>query len=156
MQTLAQLTRSFAGPGVVTWIGLRPSRKAEMTHVPRVTVTEDGLVGDHGRAGKRAVTLIQAEHIPVLEALTGRSIDPSVLRRNIVVRGLNLQACRSFGLRLGDVELEITSPCAPCSRMEAALGPGGYTAMRGHGGWCAKVVTPGEIAQNVRVIPRLD
>jgi MOSC domain-containing protein YiiM len=34
-------------------------------------VTETGLNGDHGRPGKRAVTLIQAEHLPVIAALAG-------------------------------------------------------------------------------------
>jgi MOSC domain-containing protein YiiM len=36
-----------------------------------------GLDGDHGRPGKRAVTLIQAEHLPVIAALAGLDrVDP--------------------------------------------------------------------------------
>ena len=30
--------------------------------------------------------------------------------------------------------------------MEEAFGPGGYSAVRGHGGWCAEVLRPGRIA----------
>jgi MOSC domain-containing protein YiiM len=73
------------------------------------------------------------------------SIDPGLLRRNLVVSGINLLALQRAQFRIGSVVLEGTGPCHPCSRMEAALGPGGYNAMRGHGGITAKVITPGEI-----------
>jgi MOSC domain-containing protein YiiM len=56
-------------------------------------------------------------------------------------------------LRLGEeVEIEITGPCAPCSRMEEALGEGGYNAVRGHGGWCATVVRLGRLSVGDRVM----
>lgn len=98
--------------------------------------------------GKRAVTLIQAEHLPVIAALAGLDmVDPANLRRNIVVAGINLLALRKARIRVGTAVLEGTGPCAPCSRMEAVLGPGGYNAMRGHGGLTAAVIQPGQIRQ---------
>lgn len=67
----------------MTWIGLRPSRRAEMLAVEAVEVTEAGLHGDRARAGKRAITLIQAEHLPAIGAYLGREPVPAhLLRRN--------------------------------------------------------------------------
>lgn len=147
METLASLTARFTRPGRLDWIGLRPARRAEMLVADRAESFEHGLDGDHSRPGKRAVTLIQAEHLPVIAALAGHpQITPGTLRRNLVISGLNLSATRNRILAIGSTRLRITGPCAPCSRMEAALGPGGYNAMRGHGGWCAELLVPGIIA----------
>jgi MOSC domain-containing protein YiiM len=147
MESIATLTARHARPGRLDWIGLRPVRLAPVATVDQATVTGDGIDGDHGSPGKRAVTLIQAEHLPVIAALAGLDrVDPATLRRNLVISGINLAALRGRSLRIAAVGLRITGPCAPCSRMEAALGPGGYNAMRGHGGWCAEVLAPGQIA----------
>jgi MOSC domain-containing protein YiiM len=147
METLAELTERHARSGRVEWIGLRPERRVQLRAVVAAEIGYGGLAGDHGRAGKRAVTLIQAEHLPVIAALLGReSVAPELLRRNIAVAGINLAALRGRRVTIGGALLEITGPCAPCSRMEAALGPGGYNAMRGHGGWCAEVIRPGPVA----------
>ncbi|MGR3464632.1 MOSC domain-containing protein [Limimaricola sp.] len=117
-------------------------------------IEEAGLLGDHARPGKRAVTLIQAEHLPVIAALTAKgAVAPETLRRNIVVSGLNLTAARHRLLRVGSAVLQFSVPCAPCSRMEAALGEGGYNAMRGHGGWCCEVVEPGRVDLGDDVTP---
>ena len=154
MDTLASLTARFPRPGHIDWIGLRPARLADMQAMDRARVESHGLEGDHAHPGKRAVTLIQAEHLPVIAALSGRAgITPDLLRRNLVVSGLNLAACRGRVLIIGPVRLHVTGPCAPCSRMERALGPGGYNAMRGHGGWCAEVLTQGTVATGDRVAP---
>jgi MOSC domain-containing protein YiiM len=148
--TLAQLLASLPQTGELRWIGLRPARQQEVRVVSDAVVElGSGLVGDRyrGRAeSKRQVTLIQSEHLDVIATLMGReSIDPALLRRNLVVSGINLLALQRSQFRIGAVVLEGTGQCHPCSRMEAALGPGGYNAMRGHGGITAKVITPGEI-----------
>ncbi len=143
---LAEIMARHAGAGRVAWIGLRPERLADLVAVEAAELGEAGLEGDHARKGKRALTLIQAEHLPVIAALAGiGEVTPEVLRRNVVVSGINLTALRNHPVRIGQALIEITAPCAPCSRMEAALGAGGYNAMRGHGGWCARVLEPGRI-----------
>jgi MOSC domain-containing protein YiiM len=144
---LAEMMAQVAQPGRLDWIGLRAARRAEMTVVPAAEVRADGLAGDHGRAGKRAVTLFQAEHLGAVGGYLGRGpLAPELLRRNLVISRLNLSALKGRRVAIGSATLRITGVCAPCSRMEAALGRGGYAALRGHGGWCAEVVTPGTLA----------
>jgi len=70
---------------------------------------------------------------------------PATLRRNVVVAGIPLIALKDRRFRIGEVLLEGTGECDPCSRMEAALGPGGYNAMRGHGGICARILEGGAL-----------
>jgi MOSC domain-containing protein YiiM len=154
METIASLTARHAKKGRLDWIGLRPERLVELRPVTMADLAPQGLPGDHGRAGKRAVTLIQAEHLPIIAALAGvERVGPETLRRNLVVSGINLSALRGRTVRIGAAAIRITGPCAPCSRMEAALGPGGYNAMRGHGGWCAEVVRPGRLRIGDEVVP---
>ena len=107
-----------------------------------------GIIGDRyqGRSGKRQVTLLQAEYLPVIAScLQIVEVCPTSLRRNVLVRGINLLALKKQQIRIGDVLLEITGECHPCSYMEEALGPGGYNAMRGHGGMTARVLSSGSI-----------
>ena len=118
--------------------------------VDEVTAVEGrGLEGDRYRrkGGKRQVTLMQAEHLPVIASLLGRDeIDPALLRRNIAVRGINLLALKKQRFQIGDAVFEGTGLCHPCSRMEETFGPGGYNAVRGHGGLTARVVQEGRIS----------
>lgn len=146
MLTLGEMRQTHAQNGRVDWIGLRAARYADIDVVETAQLIDSGFVGDHGRAGKRAVTLIQAEHLPVIAALAGvATLTPETLRRNLVISGLNLLAIRQGLLRVGPTTLEIHGPCPPCSRMEKTIGPGAYNAMRGHGGWYASVVTGGAV-----------
>ena len=152
--TLAELLRIHAQPGQVDWIGLRRQRLDALTPVTTALLTASGLDGDHARPGKRALTLIQKEHLAVIAALAGcDAIAPETLRRNIVVSGINLTALRDNTLQLGGAVIKFTTLCAPCSRMEKTLGTGGYNAMRGHGGWCAEVITEGHVTLGDTLTP---
>lgn len=152
---LARLMATLPQVGTVQWIGLRPARDEAMTEVGSVEATaEGGLRGDRykGGSGKRGITLIQAEHLPAIAVLAGREFTPALLRRNVVVSGIPLIALKERRFRIGDVVFEGTEPCDPCSRMEAALGPGGYNAMRGMGGLCARIVSGGNFRVGDEVV----
>jgi MOSC domain-containing protein YiiM len=153
---LARLLNGPVRPGEVTWIGLRPERRQPLVAVPQADLDpDDGLIGDHyrGRTDKvRQVTLIQAEHIAAIAAyLGGDPIEPDRLRRNIVVSGINLHALKGRRFRLGSALLLATGECHPCSRMEEILGPGGYNAVRGHGGITARIIEAGRVHLGDRV-----
>jgi MOSC domain-containing protein YiiM len=159
---LRELSARFAGSGRIEAIVLRPQRLAAAVFVPEVQVEPGrGLAGDHrsqrlrnDEAGtRREITLIQHEHLPLIAAWSGHAqVDARRLRRNLVVSGVNLAAAQSpfadrvLVWRIGaHVLIAIAGPCAPCSRMEAELGAGGYNALRGHGGVTARVMCGGPI-----------
>lgn len=149
-----RLLASLPQRGRVEWIGVRDKRRVPPATAAVVeAIAGQGLAGDHTRGGKRQVTLVQAEHLVAVAGLLGRAaIDPAVLRRNLVVSGINLIALKDRRFRIGGVLLEGTGPCHPCSRMEEALGPGGFNAMRGHGGITARVIESGRIAAGDAVV----
>lgn len=144
---LHRLMTRFPRRGRLDWIGLRPAREVPMQEVGSVRANAaGGLESDRyrGGSGKRGATLIQAEHLPAIAALAGLPVvQPATLRRNLVVSGIALIALKGCRFRIGEVVFEGTDPCDPCSRMEDALGPGGYNAMRGMGGLCARIVAGG-------------
>ena len=108
----------------------------------------DDRLGQRGEAelSTRQVTLIQQEHLPLIAAFARSGpLDPVDLRRNLVVSGINLLSLKKARLRVGEAVLELVGPCAPCSRMEEVIGPGGYAAMRGHGGMTARILEGGLI-----------
>ena len=145
-----QYLRTMPQQGKVEWIGIRPKRLLEVQSLSEVQANPDtGLVGDHFKkssTGKRQVTLIQQEHLDVVARILGKKeIAPELLRRNIVVSGINLLALKHQQFQVGEVLLETTGICAPCSRMEENLGVGGYNSMRGHGGVTARIIEGGEI-----------
>ena len=148
--SLFSLFNKFPRNGQVVWIGVRPERRMAMQELNEVqALTGKGLVEDRfaGRpGGKRQVTLLQAEHLEVIGSFLGKpTIEPSLLRRNILVKGINLLSLKEKQFWVGDALLEMTGLCHPCSYMEEVLGEGGYNAMRGHGGITARVIKNGWI-----------
>ena len=159
--TLQTISQTLPQIGKLEAIIVRPARGEACVYVPQtqailgIGLADDrrGLTTKTALNGSRQVTLIQQEHIAVIAKLVGLgTLDPALLRRNLVVSGINLLALKplfkthSNYLQIGDCWLQITGNCEPCSRMEALLGAGGYNAMRGHGGVNARIVKAGMLS----------
>ena len=155
--SLARLVEAPVRPGTVQWIGARPRRGEPMRAAAEAMLeAERGLVGDRygNPGGARQLTLIAAESLAAIASHLGRdAVAAESLRRNVVVRGLNLVALKGRRVRIGAALLEVSGECDPCSRMEEVLGVGGYNAMRGLGGITARVVEGGPIRVGDAVVP---
>lgn len=160
LQTLFLRYAKSLPEGHLNWIGVRPARKEDMHSLDSVVALKDsGLEGDH-RCTKtlgsaRQVTLISEEFIQQISIYSQKeNIAPELLRRNLVVSGINLNALRYQRFSIGDAIFEASALCHPCSRMEQVLGKGGVSAMLGHGGLCCKILKTGtiNIGDTLRVI----
>ena len=156
--------RAFATTGRLEWIGVRKAHRGEVVSLKSARLLAGrGITGDHfterAGGGRRQVTLIQHEHLPLVARFAGiETIDPGVLRRNLVISGINLCALMNRRFHVGETVLEAVDDCAPCLRMEEAIGRGGFNAMRGHGGLIAIVrvggrVTIGDAVAAVAEVP---
>ena len=102
-----------------------------------------GIVGDR-YAGKPAhrdasVTVIADEPLQALAAELGvPPFDPLLTRRNVVLRGADVESLRgrTFALDCGEgvVVLRGGRPANPCAWMDVVLAPGTHRGMRGRGG----------------------
>jgi MOSC domain-containing protein YiiM len=171
IENLRDLSDRFATEGRVEAIVLRPAIREPSVFVETVeAVPGYGLLGDRRStqmrdteaSRKREITLIQAEHIPLIAHWGNlEQLSPLQLRRNLVISGINLLAMRSpfpnssLHWQIGEqVQFEVTGPCDPCSRMEQELGHGVYNAMRGHGGMTARLLVGGRISVGDRIVLR--
>jgi MOSC domain-containing protein YiiM len=112
-----------------------------------------GIVGDRYFGAKahvrEAVTVFAIEALEaVASALDLKTIpDVAATRRNIVLRGVDIDAMRgrSFALDSGDGPVQFVAhrPANPCSWMDVTLAPGAFKAMRGLGGMRCEPLSDG-------------
>lgn len=113
-----------------------------------------GLVGDRyfgTRHTFASVTLIAEESLLRLEGELGTGpFDPTLARRNVICRGLDVEALvhHEFTLRCGDsaVRLRSLTRANPCAWMNEVFAPGAHQAMRGHAGIRCEPLTDGRLA----------
>ena len=119
-----------------------------MDAVPRAVLRANrGIVSNANQGGRRQVTLLEAERWEAHMAALGATLDPSVRRANLLVRGLPLVGSRGRILRVGEVRLQIGGETKPCYQMDEALpGLGAVMHPSWGGGAFAVVLDDGEIA----------
>jgi MOSC domain-containing protein YiiM len=149
---------NYVKNGSIEWIGIRTASNIPMKILETAIILPTGIEGDRASKNsplnKRQVTIIQKEHLDAVATfLNLEKLDPALLRRNIVVKGINLYSLKNRKFKLGEAVLEMTGFCYPCGKMEKKLGKGGFNAMRGHGGITCKVLSPGEIKVGDFLVP---
>jgi MOSC domain-containing protein YiiM len=147
-----------AGEGVVVAIGVAREARAPVVAVERVrAVPGRGLEGDRYAAGTgtfsrreangRNLTIVAAEALDALAAEGGPVVEPLAARRNLVVRGVDLDALVGRRFAVGEVVCEGRRRCEPCAHLERVLGtPSVLRGLVHRGGLRADVVEGGELA----------
>ena len=108
-----------------------------------------GIVGDrffgHRAHRQESVTIIAAESIDRL----GPGLDASKTRRNIVTRGIDIDAMRgqTFSLDTGNgpVVFRAHRPANPCAWMDIELAPGAFAGLARHGGMRCEPLSDGRL-----------
>lgn len=139
-------------PGVVEALVIAPSATAPVQAVAAAAaVPGRGLVGDRywhgagtfasGRPGS-ALTLVDADVLDELAAARGSAVDH---RRNVVVRGTDLNALVGREFLLGSVRCRGRRLCEPCAHLDRLNGGALLRPMVHRGGLRADILQAGEI-----------
>jgi MOSC domain-containing protein YiiM len=94
----------------------------------------------------RALTLIAAEALEAFQAETGTPLSAAESRRNVLTRGIDLNALVGRRFRVGEVECLGVELCEPCQHLESVTYPGVVKGMVHRAGLNADILTDGEIA----------
>jgi MOSC domain-containing protein YiiM len=92
-----------------------------------------------------ALTLIAAEAVEAMEREHGISIEPRESRRNVVTRGIDVNALVGMRFRIGEVECEGVELCEPCTTLEGMTKPGVIKGLAHRGGLNADILSDGAI-----------
>jgi MOSC domain-containing protein YiiM len=116
-------------------------------------VAGQGLVGDRYFGEKTdfkgQVTFFALEvHRQLCEKFGQLATPPSVYRRNVITKGLDLNALIGKEFELQGVRFLGTEECKPCYWMDQAVAPGAEDAMKGRGGLRAKILTTGVLRRD--------
>lgn len=147
--------------GEVELISLAAEAEGPMTVAPSAeAVAGRGLRGDRYERGAGTfsdpggrgydLTLVEAEALERLAA-DGVELAPADARRNLVVRGINLDGLIGKLFRVGAVECFGQRRCEPCAHLERLTRPGVLRGLAHRGGLRADVLSGGEIRAGDRV-----
>jgi MOSC domain-containing protein YiiM len=143
----------------------KPPDDFPLVEVPRIEcVAGHGICGDrfydYRDNYKGQITFFSFEVFERLARhfnLTGKS--PGVLRRNVIVSGIDLNDLIGEVFSIQGVRLRGTGHCRPCYWLDQAFAPGTEDFLEGNGGLRAEILTDGAIAvgdaQLLLATPRL-
>ena len=149
--------------GRVEALALAQRAEAPMTMVERATARAGrGLEGDryfdgrgtfsNSHARGHDLTLIEAEALDDLSLPSG-SLAPEEARRNVVTRGIDLNALVGRRFVVGEIECFGQRLCEPCAHLERLTKPGTLRALVHRGGLRADVLSDGVMRVGDRVVP---
>jgi MOSC domain-containing protein YiiM len=149
--------------GRVELILLRPEAAGTSHAVPRANaVAGRGLEGDRYHAGEgtffaagkdgQDLTLIAAEALEGLREDTGIELAAEVAGRNVVTRGVDLDALLGRRFRIGAVVCAGRRPCDPCATLAGRTELGVLRGLAGRGGLRADILEGGEIVVGDEVV----
>jgi MOSC domain-containing protein YiiM len=134
------------------------AEKGELPHpVESVTaLAGKGLAGnryfDTGRP-EQELTLIEAEQLERVAAEDGLDIDAAATGRNVLTRGVDLNALVGKRFRVGPLECRGIELCEPCTTLEARTRPGAIKALVHRAGLNAEILVGGELRPGDAVVP---
>lgn len=137
--------------GLVADILLSASKGGAVIAVAEVeAVAGCGLVGDRnfhaaGAAADKHVTLIESENIRAFTDATGLAFSAEDSRRNIVTRGIRLNALLGREFRIGPVRVKALELCEPCSLLAKRTHRAVLWGLVGKGGLRCEILTSGAI-----------
>jgi len=110
-----------------------------------------GLAGNRyyfegGAPAGNALTLIAEEALRAFTEETGIPLSAAESRRNVLTRGIDLNALVGKRFRVGDVECVGVELCEPCTHLESMTRPGVIKGMVHRAGLNADILTDGEIS----------
>jgi MOSC domain-containing protein YiiM len=119
-------------------------------------VAGKGLEGnryfDTGRPHQE-LTLVEAEQLEYVLAEHGLEIDAAATGRNLLTRGVDLNALVGQRFRVGEIECRGLELCEPCTTMEGRTAPGALKALVHRAGLNAEILVGGEVRPGDEIAP---
>jgi MOSC domain-containing protein YiiM len=140
--------------GVIAEINIAPSHGELPAPLERVrAVAGRGLAGDRNFLSRcepqpdrdADLTLIASEALEALAEDSGLELTAAASRRNLLTRGVELNALVGRRFRVGEVECRGIELCEPCRHLERLTMPGVLRGLVHRGGLRAAIVSGGEI-----------
>jgi len=138
--------------GHVEAINVRETSEAAAVSVQRVRlVSGRGVEGDRyyapaGAGSGEALTLIAAEALEGLEADTGIRLSAADSRRQVLTRGIDLNALVGREFTVGSVRCRGVELCEPCAHLQSVTQEGVLKGLVHRGGLRADVLNDGDVA----------